>query len=50
MKPILENHKMRPFQAGIWNRIQRLMLETDPDPDPIRIQGFHDQKLKKNDS
>ncbi len=25
------------------------MLETytDPDPDPIRIQGFNDQKLKK---
>ena len=21
---------------------------TDPDPDPIRIQGFNDQKLKKN--
>jgi hypothetical protein len=20
---------------------------TDPDPDPIRIQGFNDQKLKK---
>ncbi len=27
-------------------RIQRLRLETDPDP--IRIQGFNDQKLKKN--
>jgi hypothetical protein len=27
-----------------------MMLETntDPDPDPIRIQGFNDQKLKKN--
>ncbi len=25
------------------------MLEanTDPNPDPIRIQGFNDQKLKK---
>jgi hypothetical protein len=23
------------------------MLETNPDPDPIRIQGFNDQKLKK---
>jgi hypothetical protein len=22
------------------------MLETNPDPDPIRIQGFNDQKLK----
>ncbi len=31
-------------------RIQRLRLETNPDPDldPIRIQGFNDQKLKKN--
>ncbi len=31
-----------------------LMLEANtdldpvPDPDPIRIQGFNDQKLKKN--
>jgi hypothetical protein len=24
-----------------------LRLETNPDPDPIRIQGFNDQKLKK---
>jgi hypothetical protein len=24
------------------------MLNTDPDPDPIRIQVFDDQKLKKN--
>jgi hypothetical protein len=24
------------------------MLETNMDPDPIRIQGFNDQKLKKN--
>jgi hypothetical protein len=33
-------------------RIQRLRLETntDPDPGPIRIQGFNDQKLKKNNS
>ncbi len=23
------------------------MLETNTDPDPIRIQGFNDQKLKK---
>ncbi len=29
-------------------RIQRLRLETNTDPDPIRIQGFNDQKLKKN--
>jgi hypothetical protein len=42
---------------GLWIRvlffrirIQSLMLETntDPDPEPIRIQGFNDQKLKKN--
>jgi hypothetical protein len=25
-----------------------LRLETNTDPDPIRIQGFNDQKLKKN--
>ncbi len=31
-------------------RIQRLRLETNTDPDPIRIQGFNDQKLKKNNS
>jgi hypothetical protein len=24
-----------------------LRQETNPDPDPIRIQGFNDQKLKK---
>jgi hypothetical protein len=28
-------------------RIQRLRLETNTDPDPIRIQGFNDQKLRK---
>ncbi len=44
--------------AGLWIRIhffqiriQSLMLETntdpDPDTDPIRLQGFNDQKLKK---
>jgi hypothetical protein len=25
----------------------RVYLGTDPDPDPIRIQGFDDQKIKK---
>jgi hypothetical protein len=25
-----------------------LRLETNTDPDPIRIQGFNDQKLNKN--
>ncbi len=46
------------FWTGLWIRInffririQSLMLETNtdpvPDPDPIRIQGFNDQKLKK---
>jgi hypothetical protein len=29
-------------------RIQSLMLEANTDPDPMRIQGFNDQKLKKN--
>ncbi len=28
-------------------RIQHLRMTTNPDPDPIRIQGFHDQKSKK---
>jgi hypothetical protein len=30
----------------------RMEANTDPDtdPDPIRIQGFNDQKLKKNNS
>jgi hypothetical protein len=28
-------------------RIQHFRLNTDPDPDPIRIQGFNDHKLKK---
>jgi hypothetical protein len=29
------------------DRIQHFRLNTDPDRDPIRIQGFDDQKLKK---
>ncbi len=29
-------------------RIQNFRLNTDPDPDPIWIQGFTDQKLEKN--
>jgi hypothetical protein len=28
-------------------RIQHFWLNTDRDPDPIRIQGFYDQKFKK---
>jgi hypothetical protein len=43
------------FKAGlrihinfIRIRIQHFRLSTNPDPDPIRIQGFNDQKLKKN--
>ncbi len=28
-------------------RIQHFRPNTNPDPDPIRIQGFNDQKLKK---
>jgi hypothetical protein len=31
-------------------RIQRIRMEANTDPDPIRIQGFNDQKLKKNNS
>ncbi len=29
-------------------RIQHLRMTTNPDPDSIHIQGFHDQKLKQN--
>jgi hypothetical protein len=29
-------------------RIQHFRLNTNPDPEPIRIQGFNDQKLKKS--
>ncbi len=32
----------------IRTRIQHFRLNTDPDPDPVWIQGFNDQKLKKN--
>ncbi len=28
----------------------RIRMEANTDPDPIRIQGFNDQKLKKNNS
>ncbi len=28
-------------------RIQHFRLNTEPDPDPTRIQGFDDQKLEK---
>ncbi len=31
----------------IWIRIQHFRLNTDSDPDQIRIQGFSDQKKKK---
>ncbi len=44
------------YSPGLWIRIHFfriesfdvVMLETNTDPDPIRIQGFNDQKLKKN--
>jgi hypothetical protein len=43
------------FFPGLWIRIhffririQSMTLEANTDPDPIRIQGFNDQKLKKN--
>jgi hypothetical protein len=29
-------------------RIHHFRLNTNPDPDPIQIQGFDDQQLKKN--
>jgi hypothetical protein len=29
-------------------RIQHFRLNTNPDPDPIWIQGFNDQKVKKD--
>ncbi len=40
------------YKAGLrihfhFIRIQHFRLNTDPDPDPIRIQGFNDQKFKK---
>ena len=49
---------MSKLKAGLWIRIHflririqwiRMEANTDPDtdPDPIRIQGFNDQKLKK---
>ncbi len=53
------------FEAGFRIRIHFLLIririqwirmeantdpDTDPDPDPIRIQGFNDLKLKKNNS
>jgi hypothetical protein len=28
-------------------RVQHFRMNTSPDPDPIRIQGFNDQKLNK---
>ncbi len=45
------------FKAGLRIRINfiririqhlRLNTNTDPDSDPIRIQGFNNQKFKKN--
>jgi hypothetical protein len=55
--------RIRRIRAGLWIRIHflriririqwiRMEANTDPDtdPDPIRIQGFNDQKLKKNNS
>jgi hypothetical protein len=49
-----QGFRIRIYFFRIRIRIQRLRLEIspdlDPDPDSIRIQGFNDQKLKKNDS
>ena len=43
------------FFSGLWIRIhilririQWIRMEANTDPDPIRIQGFNEQKLKKN--
>jgi hypothetical protein len=43
----LENRVLDPYSFDPI-RIQRLRLDTNPDPDPIRIQGFNDLKLGKN--
>jgi hypothetical protein len=37
--------RIRIHLIRIW--IQHFMLNTDPDPDPIRMQNFDDQKFKK---
>jgi hypothetical protein len=44
------NHWQCSGSVFIWVRIriQHFLLNTDPDPDPIRIQVFNEQKLKKN--
>jgi hypothetical protein len=34
-------------ETGLRIRVQHFRLNTNPDPDPIRIQGFIDQKLGK---
>jgi hypothetical protein len=39
--------RIRRFLAVFRIRIQHFRLNTDPDPEPIRFQGFDDQKLKK---
>ncbi len=39
------------YPAGLRIRIQFIRIQhfrLNTDPDPIRIQGFNDQKLKKN--
>ncbi len=36
-----------PYQGIHLIRIQRFRLNTNPDPDPIQIQGFDGQKLEK---
>jgi hypothetical protein len=38
------------LRIRIWIRIQWIRMEANTDPDPIRIQGFNDQKFKKNNS
>ncbi len=47
LKPVF---RIRIHFLRIRIRIQWIRMEADTDPDPIRIQGFNDQKLKKNNS
>jgi hypothetical protein len=39
--------RIRIHFLRIQIRIQWIRMEANTDPDPIRIQGFNDQKLKK---
>jgi hypothetical protein len=45
LKKVLATSVSDPYS---FDTDQHFRRNTDPDPDPIRIQGFDDQKLKKN--